>query len=80
MTDYKVYVLKAKPGETYIGQSKDSEKRLERHNRHSSKATRFEKDWCLVHEESFASRALAVKREKFLKSGDGRRVLRSKGI
>ena len=77
---YKVYVVKSKSGKMYIGHSENVDARLKKHNRHSSKATRFEDGWKLVHEESFETRSLAMKREKFLKSGDGRRVLKIKGI
>ena len=77
---YKVYVLKSDEGKTYIGHSQDSSKRVSRHNRHSSKATRFETGWIVAYEETFDTRSLAIKREKFFKSGDGRRILISKGI
>ncbi len=77
MAEFKVYVLMAKSGATYVGQSGNLENRIKKHNRHSSKATRLEEDWRVVYEESFPSRAMALKREKFLKTGDGRRVLKN---
>ena len=78
MAEHKVYVLIAKSGKTYVGQTGNFENRIKKHNSHSSKATRLEEQWRVVYEESFSTRAMAVKRERFLKTGDGRRVLKNK--
>ncbi len=80
MQKYKVYVLRSKSGKIYIGQSQDTEARLLRHNRHENKATRPEEGWKIIHEEQFETRAQAMKREKFLKTGAGRCALKNKWV
>ena len=78
---YYVYVLKSdSTGRAYIGHTDDLESRIHQHNSGMSKATGFVRDWRLKYSQSYSSRSLAMKREKFLKSGDGRKVLRLKGI
>lgn len=75
---YFVYVLRSeKTGRRYVGSTKDVEMRLGRHNAGHSKATRSGVPWRVIHTESFATRAEAVRREMFLKSGQGRAWLDS---
>ena len=78
---YFVYVLKSiSNGKLYIGHTNDLEKRLSLHNKGVTRSTRHCRDWGLIHKEEFYTRSLAIKREKYLKSGDGRKVLNLKGI
>jgi putative endonuclease len=74
---YHVYVLRSlKSGKRYVGiTSVGLEKRLEAHASGSTAWTRAHKPFELVRVEEFESKSLALKREKFLKSGAGRRVL-----
>jgi len=78
---YKVYVLKsASTNKVYIGHTSDLQKRLKQHQTGNSLSTRNSHDWKLAYSEDCNSVSLAIKREKYFKSGDGRRVLCLKGI
>ena len=77
---YHVYVLKSvSTGNRYIGQTASLEKRISRHNYGGSQFTKNKGPWELAYSESFETRADAMKREKFLKSGQGREFLDSLG-
>jgi len=73
---YSVYVLKAiNKNIRYVGfTSKDPKIRLQEHNSGSKKFTRRYK-WQLIYYEKGYCRKCARKREKFLKSGQGRNIL-----
>jgi putative endonuclease len=78
---YHVYVIKSgSSNRIYIGHTKDLQKRMLQHNGGYSKATKKHQDWKIAHEEAYPTRSLAMKREKYLKTGDGRAVLKSKNI
>ncbi len=72
-----VYVLRSlKNQKRYVGQtSKDVLKRLSEHNRSCNKWTRENKLFKLIYSEEYETRTEAIKREHFLKSGQGRRWL-----
>ncbi len=73
---FYVYVLRSrKNGYRYIGQTNDLERRLKEHNEGLTKSIRFQLPFDLEHSEEFETRIEAVKREKFLKSGQGREWL-----
>ena len=73
---FYVYVLRSsKTGRRYVGSCQDIEERLGRHNAGHSKATRHGIPWVLVHFEAFATRAEAVRRERYFKTGKGREEL-----
>ena len=70
---FHVYILRsAKTGQRYIGSCEDIDHRLRRHNAGHSKATRHGIPWALIHSECFATRAAAVERELYYKTGRGR--------
>jgi putative endonuclease len=74
---YFVYVLRNQSsGHHYTGHTADLTRRVGQHNHGVSKSTKNRGQWELLHQEEFASRAEAMKREKFLKSGKGREELR----
>ena len=76
---YYTYVLKSlKDRIRYVGSGKDALERLRRHNKGDYKFTKGHRPWTLVYEEEYSSRSEAVKREKFLKSGQGRKFLDEK--
>lgn len=58
-------------GKHYIGSSRDPSKRLMKHNSGCVKSTKFRKPFLLVYDESFETKELAEKRERFFKSGKG---------
>jgi putative endonuclease len=73
---FDVYVLRSeKDGIRYVGSGADAEERLRRHNKGDYKFTKGHKPWKLIHKEEYNSRSEAVKRERFLKSGQGRKYL-----
>ena len=73
---FVVYVLQSTVADRrYIGSAADDEVRLERHNAGLSRSTKAWRPWVIVHREFFETRALAMQRERFLKTGRGREEL-----
>jgi len=74
---FSVYVLKSqRNGKRYIGcTGKRPEDRLREHNQGTNKYTKANVPYALKYTESFTSKTDALKREKFLKSGQGRKFL-----
>ncbi len=74
---YYVYVLKSEKNDRlYTGSTAELERRLIEHNSGKSKYTRLTRPFKLVYYEKTSSRADAVKREKYLKTGKGREELK----
>ncbi|MEK7178868.1 MAG: GIY-YIG nuclease family protein [Patescibacteria group bacterium] len=73
---YTVYVLKNLKGELYIGQTKNIDDRIARHNSGRSLSTKNKGPYALIHKEEYGTRAEAIKREKELKSGQGRKWIK----
>jgi putative endonuclease len=72
------YGLKSeKDGWLYIGMSADVERRVKEHNAGYGRSTRSRAPFRLIYVEACASRLEARKREKFLKSGEGREFLKA---
>ena len=70
-----VYVLENDAGRRYVGSTiRDPLVRLVEHNAGLSRWTRGHRPWRLVCWEEQASKAAALRRERFLKTGTGRRV------
>ena len=74
---FYTYVLKSLSHETlYIGSSENPEKRLiAEHNTGKVRYTKGRMPWVIIYKEPWATRGEAMKREKFLKSGQGRKWL-----
>ena len=74
---FTVYVLRSlKNGKRYVGYtSKESLERLHDHNTGSNKWTRQNGSFVIIYTEEFADKKLAIQRENFLKSGQGRKWL-----
>ena len=65
---YFLYVLQSTTtGRFYIGSTGDLANRLAEHNAGENPSTRRERPWIVVHTEAFASRSLAVRREREIK-------------
>ena len=60
----------------YIGYSANLKRRLREHEQGLSFATSFRAPWKLIYYEAYAEQTDAQGREKFLKSGAGRRFIR----
>ena len=75
---YFVYVLRSlKDGRLYKGLTSDLERRVKEHNSGQAKSTKGFLPWELFHVEEFETREEARKREKYLKSGQGRDFLKT---
>ncbi len=70
-----IYVIISDEGYRYIGSTTDLEKRLFQHQNHLAGWTKRGNGWKLVYSESFATYSEARNREKWLKSGVGRKFL-----
>ncbi|OGZ27440.1 MAG: hypothetical protein A2365_03115 [Candidatus Nealsonbacteria bacterium RIFOXYB1_FULL_40_15] len=72
-----VYILKSlKNGKRYIGcTGKEPEIRIIEHNSGCNKWTRVNKPFKLIYKELYNSKTEALKRENFLKSGQGRKFI-----
>lgn len=75
---YYVYVLQnANDQSWYIGYSANLKQRIERHNKgDGARTTSRKKDWKLIYYEAYLDEQDAKGRERFLKSGSGRRFLK----
>ncbi|MBL7137106.1 MAG: GIY-YIG nuclease family protein [Candidatus Marinimicrobia bacterium] len=71
-----VYVLKSlKDNGLYIGMSQDVSRRLKEHNDGRTRSTKSRKPFEIVYTEECENREAARKRERYFKSGAGRRYL-----
>ena len=78
MTQHYVYLLISRRDNSwYIGRTdRHPDKRLEEHNAGASASTDSKKPFDLVYYEMYTNVSDAFGREKFLKSGSGRRYLK----
>lgn len=74
---FTVYVLRSlKNSKRYVGYtSKAAEIRLKEHNSGCNKFTSQNGPFILIFTENFITKTEAIKRERFLKSGQGRKYL-----
>ena len=78
---FYTYILKSEShGTYYYGSSADVAKRLKQHNAGKVRYTKGRMPWKIHHVEEFATRAEAVKRERFFKSLDGYKYLKEQKI
>ena len=74
---YFVYILRNLTSHRhYTGHTSHLAQRVEQHNQGLTKSTKNRGVWELVYHESFPTRAEAVRRERFLKSGRGREEMK----
>jgi putative endonuclease len=73
-----VYVLRSgKDGGFYVGYSTNLRKRLTQHISGASFATSYRAPWKLIYYEAYTEQLDALGRERYLKSGAGRRFLKA---
>ena len=74
---YTVYVLRSlRNKKRYTGYtSKEALQRLSEHNQSCNKWTRDNKPFVVIHSEEYVEKSEAIRRENFLKSGQGRKWL-----
>ena len=74
---YYVYVIKSeKDNSLYKGITNSLSRRLREHNLGKNQSTKSKIPYCLVYYEVLENRLEARKKEKWLKSGEGREFLR----
>ena len=75
---YFVYVLKSKKDQKlYTGFSKNPEKRLKEHNLGKTRSLFKRRPLVMIYKEEFDDELEARRREKFIKTGQGRKILKS---
>lgn len=75
---YYVYILRSsKNNSLYIGFTSDLKKRLKEHNSGLSQATKPFIPYKLIFYEAFLNRVDARNREEYLKSGYGRKTIKT---
>ena len=73
---FTVYVLQSiKDGNRYIGYTSNLKRRIEEHSKGKSFATSFRLPFKLIYYEGCTNRQDATRREKYLKTTQGRRFL-----
>lgn len=72
---YYVYMLENKKN-IYIGYTDDLRRRLQEHNRKKSIFTKYGAPWKLIHYEAYRNIGDAKRREKYLKTSQGSRLLK----
>ena len=73
-----VYVLRStSDDDLYIGYSANLRKRLQQHAQGESFATSYRGPWKLIYYEAYLERDDALGRERYLKSGSGRKFLKT---
>ena len=74
---YFVYAISScKFSYTYVGHTKDLKQRMSEHNKGKTRSNKAYKPFNLVSFEDYKTRLEAVKREKYLKTGSGRELLK----
>jgi len=74
---FTVYVIySSKHKKHYVGQTKDIDDRVFRHNSGMVKSTKHFLPWKIIHSEKYGTRSESMKREKWLKSGIGRKFIK----
>ena len=77
--NYFVYVLRSQSdGKLYIGSTKNLIRRLKDHQKGKVRSTKSRRPFSLVYYETLTGGNEAIQRERFLKSGEGRRYLYAK--
>lgn len=76
---YFVYVLKSNADDKlYYGLTRNLEIRLEQNNKGEVQSTKSRRPLCLVYHEEVCDLETARKREKYFKSGFGRKYIKNK--
>ena len=74
-----VYILQSvKDKNWYTGYTNDLRKRIREHNRGKNLSTQYRRTWKLIYYEACLSQKDAIAREKYLKSGMGKRYIKNR--
>ena len=76
---FYVYIINSqKNNKMYVGYSSDLRKRIEEHNSGKNKSTKIGIPWRLVYYEACLHEGDAYRREKYLKTSQGMRLIKSR--
>jgi putative endonuclease len=74
---FYIYVIEDESSkEIYTGYTRDLKRRLEEHNRGLNSSTKRNRQWKVIYYEACLSDQDARRREKYLKTSQGRRLLK----
>ena len=74
---YYVYILQSiKKNNLYVGYTENLRKRLQEHNRGLNFSTKSHRPWQLIHYEAYRNKKDVERREKYLKTNQGARLLK----
>ena len=74
---FNVYVLKSgKDGSLYVGYTTNVGQRLATHNKGSVTSTKSKRPWKLIFIETYISQKDALRREKYLKTTQGKSAIK----
>ena len=73
---FYTYVLKSKSGEVYVRYTSDLKRRFVEHNQGLNLSTKKYKPWVIIYYECCISESDAKRREKYLKTTQGGRLLK----
>ncbi|MDQ5971331.1 MAG: putative endonuclease [Patescibacteria group bacterium] len=74
---YYTYILQSKVnGELYKGYTADLKTRLQAHNKGLNLSTKSKRPWSIIHYEAYLNEQDAKRREKYLKTSQGSRLLK----
>ena len=71
-----LYILLLSNKQLYTGATEDIKRRYSEHKRGKVKSTRNKRPLKLIHFEAYLLKSDALRREKFLKTTEGKRLLR----
>ena len=72
---FSVYMIQSRHGNRYTGHTSDLKRRLLEHNSGLCKTTKVDCGWRVIYQELYGTRGEAMKRERWLKSGAGRKYV-----
>ena len=71
-----VYILLLRNGKLYKGETADLKRRMSEHKHGKVKSTSYLLPCKLIHYEAYSKKSDALRREKYLKTTEGRRLLK----
>lgn len=73
---YYVYVLENQRNELYIGFTNDLKRRIKQHSLGLNFSTKKYRPWQLIHYEAYLNKKDVTRREHYLKTSQGSRLLK----
>ena len=73
---YYIYILKLASQQCYTGYTENLKRRIAEHVEGKVKSTKYKRPIKLIHYEAYILKSDAVRRERFLKTTEGKRLLK----